>query len=233
VRRLSVLFLFSLLAYPQSIPVLSQSQIQQLEITVAQNPASQSQALLGQNYALVILGITALGQYNVVTNVDPGLAQSTFAQHARYALQTSISPGVPGEGGEALWNLSFQLQGYLAQHPTAGMTYLDARELGVQVLDIAVTLEPANPTWRYYRIPILDNRSNFNSLPLTAGDAFMQAKEDISYLTGAIRNALLPTLAKLAVRAAARRCREVCSGNTPAPPNSTLSGRIWRWPKTS
>jgi hypothetical protein len=63
VRGLILLPLFVSSVCAQSIPVLSQSEIQQLETTVAQTPTDpQSQALLGQNYSFVILGITSLGQ---------------------------------------------------------------------------------------------------------------------------------------------------------------------------
>src|ERR1017187_7054744 len=112
-RVLILLSVFAGLVCAQSIPVLSQAQIQQLETTVAQNPADRpSQTLLGQNYAFVILGITALGQYNFVAGVNPAEAGGDFARHARDAMRSSTFGGVLGEGGEALWNFSFQVQGY-------------------------------------------------------------------------------------------------------------------------
>ncbi len=204
-RPLILLPLFAGFLCAQAIPVLSQAQIQQLEATVAQNPADRaSQTLLGQNYSFVILGITALGQYNTVTGVDPAKADGEFARHARDAMRNSAFAGVLGEGGHALWNFSFQVQGYEAQHPTeAQVAYLDARTLGVKALDHAIVLEPGNPTWRSYHIPILALRSNGDFLPLSAKDAFSQVKEDLSVLTGAMRYAVLATAAKLAVRGAA------------------------------
>jgi hypothetical protein len=202
-RILLLLFVSSVCA--QSIPVLSQSEIQQLETTVAQTPTDpQSQALLGQNYSFVILGITSLGQYNFVKGVDPAKARGEFAQHALDVMQNSASAGVLGEGGRALWNFSFQVQGYEIQHQSeAQVAYLDARALGAQALDRAIVLDPGTATWRSYRIPILVFRSNFDFLPLNAVDAYSQVKEDLSVLTGVTRNAVLPDAAKLAVRAAA------------------------------
>ena len=204
-RPLILLPLFAGSLCAQAIPVLSQAQIQQLETTVAQNPTDRgSQTLLGQNYSFVILGITALGQYNSVAGVDPAKARGEFAQHARDAMQNSVFAGVLGEGGQALWNFSFQVQGYEAQHPTeAQVAYLDARTLGVQALDRAIVLEPGAATWRSYRIPILTLRSNSDVLPLSAKDAFSQVKEDLAVLTGALRYAALAGAAKLAVRCAA------------------------------
>ena len=198
------LFVGSLCA--QAIPVLSQAQIQQLETTVAQNPADRpSQTLLGQNYSFVILGITALAQYNTVAGVDPAKARGEFAQHARDVMQTSSFAGVLGEGGQALWNFSFQVQGYEAQHPSeAPVAYLDAaRALGAQAVDRAIAIEPGTATWRSYRIPILALRSNSDSLPISAKDAYRQVKDDLSVLTGAMRYAVLATAAKLAVKGAA------------------------------
>jgi hypothetical protein len=202
VRHLILLPLFVGSVCAQSISVLSQTQIQQLETTVAQNPADRpSQTLLGQNYSFVILGITALGQYNTVAGVDPAEARGEFAQHARVVMRNSAFAGVLGEGGEALWNFSFQVQ---AQHqPEAQVAYLDARALGAQALDRAIAVEPGNATWRSYRIPILVLRANSDFLPLSAKDAYSQVKEDLSVLTGATRYALLAGAAKLAVKASA------------------------------
>jgi hypothetical protein len=189
----------------QSIPVLSQVQIQQLEATVAQNPADRpSQALLGQNYSLVILGITSLGQYNTVSSVDPAEARGEFAQHARNVMQNSAFAGVLGEGGEALWNLSFQVEGYEVQNPSeAHVAYFDARALGAQALDRAIVIEPVTAKWRSYRIPILVLRTNSNFLPLSAKDAYSQVKEDLWLLTGTTRYAVLADAAKLAVKGSA------------------------------
>ena len=189
----------------QAIPVLSEAQIQQLETTVAHNPADrQSQTLLGQNYSFVILGITALGQYNTVAGVDPAKAEGEFAQHARDVMRNSAFAGVLGEGGEALWNFSFQLQGYEAQHQSeAQVPYLDARALGAQALDRAIAVEPATDTWRYYRIPILVLRSNSDFLPIGARDAYSKVKEDLSVLTGTMRYAVISSAARLAVKASA------------------------------
>jgi hypothetical protein len=119
-------------------------------------------------------------------------------------MQNSALPGVLGEGGHALWNFSFQVQGYEAQHPAdAQVAYQDARALGVQALDHAVALEPGAAAWRSYRIPILALRSNSDVLPIGVKDAYSQVKEDLSVLTGTMRYALLASAAKLAVKAAA------------------------------
>ena len=204
-RQLALLPLFAGILCAQSIiPVLSETQIQQLETTVAQNPADRaSQTLLGQNYSFVILGISALGQYNTVAGVDPAKASGAFAQHARDVMQNSAVAGILGEGGEALWNFSFQLEGYEAQHPEAKVAYLEARTLGVHTLDRAIAFDPGTAAWRSYRIPILVLRANFDFLPLSAKDAYSQVKEDLRVLTGDTRNAQLAAAAKLAVKASA------------------------------
>ena len=147
-RTLILLPLFVGSVCAQSIQVLGQAQIQQLEATVAQKPGDrQSQALLGQNYSFVILGITALGQYNTVASVDPGEARGEFAQHAHDVMQNSPFAGVLGEGGEALWNFSFQVEGYEAQRQSeVQVAYLDARALGAQALDRAIVIEPGTAT---------------------------------------------------------------------------------------
>jgi hypothetical protein len=133
--------------------------------------------------------------------VDPAEARGEFAQHARDVMRNSAFAGVLGEGGEALWNFSFQVQ---AQHqPEAQVAYLDARALGAQALDRAIAVEPGNAAWRSYRIPILVLRANSDFLPFSAKDAYSQVKEDLSVLTGATRYALLAGAAKLAVKASA------------------------------
>ncbi len=189
----------------QSISVLSQSQIQDLETTAARNPADlASQTLLGENYSFVILGITALGQNNTVAGLDPAKARSEFAQHARDVMQNSLSAGILGEGGEALWNFSFQVQGYEGRHQLgAQVDYLDARALGARALDQAIAIEPGNGTWRSYRIPILVLRSDSDFLPLSATDAYRLVKEDLSVLTGTARYLMLAYAGKLAVNASA------------------------------
>ena len=71
---------FAAYGQPQSIAVLSQDQVQQLEGTVARNPGDlASQALLGKNYAFFILGITSLGKFDRVATIDPGKAAGSFA----------------------------------------------------------------------------------------------------------------------------------------------------------
>jgi hypothetical protein len=66
----------------------------------------QFQKLLSQSYALFILGVTMLGDHDMVTGVDAVQARSDFAQHARDAINTSSLATVVGEGGQALWNFA-------------------------------------------------------------------------------------------------------------------------------
>ncbi len=205
-RPLAVAALFAASLWAQSTAVLSQSEIQQLETRVASNPTDlQSQALLGKSYALFILGVTSLGQYDSVTGVDAARATGDFAAHARDVVQTSTLSTVLGEAAEALWNFSFQVQSYLVlQAPSQHIDYLGARALGPPALDRAIGIDPANPTWRYYRIPVTVLRSNFaDFMPLTAADAYSLVKEDLAVLTGSLRYAVLAYGAKLAVNASA------------------------------
>lgn len=62
--------------------VLSQDQVEQLELTIARNPGDLAlEGLLGRNYAFFILGITSLKEYDLVATIDPGKAAGNFAQH--------------------------------------------------------------------------------------------------------------------------------------------------------
>jgi len=198
---LGALLTFS--ASGQSIQVLSQAQVQQLETQVAQNPTDlEAQKLLGENYALFILGIASLNKYDSVTSVDPAKATGDFAQHARERMQNSTSPAVLGEGGQALWNLSFQVQGFVGiSRSPAQIPYRDARALAIAAVDRAIALDPGNQTWRSYRIPILDLRTKSSFMPLTTASAYAQAKGDLSVLTATRRYDALSAVAKLAVRA--------------------------------
>jgi hypothetical protein len=204
-RPLAVVPLFAASLWAQSTPILTQPEIQELETKVASSPTDlPSQALLGKSYALFILGVTSLGQYDTVTGVDPNRATSDFAAHARDVIQTSTLPTVLGEGAEALWNFSFQVQGLAVRAPSLHLDYLGARALGPPALDRAIGIDPANPTWRYYRIPITVLRSNYlDFMPLTAADAYSLVKEDLAVLTGSLRYAVLAYGAKLAVNASA------------------------------
>jgi len=189
-------------AQPQHTAVLNQQQIQQLE--VALNPGDvASLTLLGKNYAIFILGITSLGDFDRVAAIDPGKAADSFTSHARDELARSPFARVVAEGGQALWQYSTEVEVYQTLHSSS--TKIDttaAKTLGVQSLDHAISMDPNNETWRTYRIPILIFRSNFaNFMPLTASGAYSQVKQDMSVLTGLNRNSMLPNAAKLAVKA--------------------------------
>ena len=206
-RSLLVFAAFALGASAQpATRVLSQDEIQQLEATVAKNPGDRpSQVLLGKNYAFVILGIASLSQYDRVAGVDPAKARGPFAQHARDELGKSPLAGVVGEGGETLWVDSTFVQSYLYTHRLGDQIPLqEARTLGAQALDRAVALEPENPTWRRYRIPVLVFRSDFKEImPLSAADAYAVVKQDMALLKGMDRAAMLQQAAKLSIKAEA------------------------------
>ena len=195
---------FAAYAQPQSIAVLSQDQVQQLEGSVARNPSDfASQALLGKNYAFFILGITSLGEFDRVATIDPGKAAGSFAEHARGELLKSFISGIVAEGGQALWRFSTDVQAYQTLHPSLGTVDITgAKTLGVQSLERAVSMDPNNATWWTYRIPILIYRSNSsNFMPLTSTEAYNQVKQDMSVLTGSSRYVMLTDAAKLAVKA--------------------------------
>jgi hypothetical protein len=185
--------------------VLSESRVQQLEAQVSNAPTdAASQALLGKNYAYFILGVTALGDYDRVIGVDPAKAASKFASHARQQLTNMNSAGVCGEGGFALWNTSFRVEGSLTARPPETATLVSARALAAQAVDRAITLEPAAGIWRNYRVSILIHRANFGGdLHLSATEAFRQVKQDMAVLKGITRDAQLPGAARLAVNAQA------------------------------
>ena len=183
--------------------VLSQDQVQQLELTIARNSGDLAlEALLGRNYAFFILGITSLKDYDFLATIDPGKAAGSFAQHARDELGTSRFAGVVAEGGQALWRFSTEVE--VHQRLRASQPKIDtkaAKTLGVQSLDRAISMDPSNATWRTYRIPILISRSNFNIvMPLTTTEAYVQVREDMSVLTGSTRYYMLAYAAKLAVK---------------------------------
>ena len=183
-------------------PVLSQADVEQLELTVQQTPTDlKSQTLLGKNYAYFVLGVTALGKYGDPTAVDVAKSGSDFAQHAVAQLGTDSTPAtVLAEGGRELWNDSFSVQSY----GVAIADSLAAESLAVKAIDLAIQAQPDNSTWRYYRIPILVFRSNFaNILPLSVQDAYAQVKLDFALLADLDHRFLISTIAKLAVRAGA------------------------------
>jgi hypothetical protein len=208
-------------------PVLNQEQVQLLEAKVAQDPADlASQAILGRNYAFFILGVTAVDQYGDARGFDPAKARGAFARHARNELMNTRFAGVCGEAGQALWHSSFEAERYQSLHQTGERGRVkEARSFGVQVLDRAIALEPGTPLWRSYRIPILHFRATSLSyrvpiayygvpilhyrttfsgvMPLTRAEAYRQIKEDMTLLTGALREEHLATAAKAALNASA------------------------------
>ena len=190
-------------AQPSATTVLTQDQVQQLEVKVTRGPGdTASQALLGRNYAFFILGITSLGEFDRVAALDPGKAAGEFARHARDELGKSLVPAVVAEGGQALWRYGNDVDSYQVLHsPLTKIDTTSAKTLGVQSLDRAISMDPKNATWRTYRIPILMLRSNFGDfMPLTATGAYRQIQQDLSVLTGSNRYNMLADAAKLAVR---------------------------------
>ncbi|MGJ5818605.1 hypothetical protein [Paludibaculum fermentans] len=186
-------------------PVLSEEQVIQLEAQVAANPSDvASRTLLGKNYAYSVLGVTELGEWDRVTGIDPAKAASTFAAHARQQLAESGLAGVCGEGGYALWNASFEVEGSLVAGPRALSSIHADRTLAVRAVDRAITLEPAAGRWHEYRARTLVVRTRFNVGPLlSAVEAFHLIGQDMAALNGVVRDALLPTAARLALDAQA------------------------------
>ena len=190
-------------AQPQPTEVLSQNQVQQLELTVERNPGDRASAtLLGKNYAFFILGIASLGRFDRVGTLDPEKAAGNFAQHVRNEIGKSVSAGVLAESGQALWRYATEVKVYQTLHPTPAKIDTTAAEtLGIQSIDRAISLEPDEGTWRTYRIPILIQRSSFSRIkPLSATEAYRDVKEDMSVLTGTNRYNMLSHAAKLAVK---------------------------------
>ena len=191
-----LLALLPVLAAAQSSGVLSPEEIQQLELKLAQNPGDRAaQTALGRNYAFAILGITALGQFDRVTGMDPA---RPHGPHARAVLQSTANAGLLAESGKALWSFVTFAQA----RSRAQLT--EERTLASTMLDRAIALDPDTPAWRSYRVPITVLRSNFGQiLPLSAADAYVVVKDDVGRLTGFLRIYSLADAAKLAVRAAA------------------------------
>jgi hypothetical protein len=206
-KRLFLLIAIATAAFGQSTAVLSQAEIEALEARVATNPKDRpSQKLLGKNYAYYIMGVTALGKYDLVDAVNPVKADSAFATHARAKLASSNDAGLVAEGGNALWGLSFQLLSYYALHhtPEGASSVTEARTVGAQAIDRAITLDPTEPTWRSYRIPVLMLRTSLtDNLKLSVPDAYVTVQQDLAVMKGDGRNAMLASGAKLAVQAGA------------------------------
>jgi hypothetical protein len=207
VKRLFLLIVIAAAAFGQSTAVLSQAEIEALEAKVAANPTDRpSQKRLGKNYAYYIMGVAALGKYDMVDAVDPAKAASVFATHARLELATSNNAVVVAEGGHALWSLSFQLLSYYVLHhtPESASSVTQARTLGAQTIDRAVTLDPTEATWRSYRIPVLMQRTTLtDNLKLSVPDAYFTVRQDLAVIKGDSRDAMLASGAKLAVQAGA------------------------------
>lgn len=205
-HRLILAAAMTVVASAQIAPVaiLTEAEVQQLELKVAQNPADRaSQKLLGQNYAMFVLGITELGQYDRVTAVDAAKANSAFAKHAREQLGSTLLATVAGEGGRTLWSESTQVESFrIVHHVQEPLPIAEARALAIASIDRAVSLEPATAKWRTYRIPILIFRSDFPKVqPLTPAEAYAQVKQDVAALKGQDRVYMLGPAAKLAFKA--------------------------------
>jgi hypothetical protein len=130
-------------AQPQPTAVLTQEQIQQLEVAIVRNPGdAPSQALLGKNYVFFILGITFLGEFDKVTTIDPGKAGGSFAQHARDELGKSLFAGAVAEGGQAFWWYSTEVEVYQTLHSSPSkIDTTAAKTLAVQSLDRAISMD--------------------------------------------------------------------------------------------
>ena len=171
-------------AQPQPTAVLSQDQIQQLELTIARNPGVlASEALLGKNYAFFILGIKSLGQFDKVESIDLEKATGDFAQHARGEFGKSLFAGVVAEAGQALWRFSTEVE-VSSKHCGVHRRKSTLRRPRPSAFRVSNELLPWTRQivlWRKYRIPIVIHRSNFrNFLPLATTEAYDQVKQDIS-----------------------------------------------------
>ena len=82
------------IAQPDRITaVLSQPEIESLERKVAEGDTPTSQALLGKNYALTILGVTALSKFGLVAGYDPAKAAGEFSSRAKAQLLATRTGG--------------------------------------------------------------------------------------------------------------------------------------------
>ena len=176
--------------------VLSQAEVEQLEITVQQVPYNTSaQTLLGKNYAYFILGVTGYDSYGLASVVDKAKSQGEFAKHAAAVMaDPNTLPGILAEGGKELWNDSFATLGSVDQQAPAA--------LAIKALDLAILSDPDNTKWRSYRIPIVVFRSNFSKImPLSYQEAYRWVTADFAVLGDLDHRFQLTTVAKLAVRA--------------------------------
>ena len=195
------------IAQPGKItPVLSQSEIEALEKKLAGSPGKETlpdQALLGKNYALYILGVTALKTYDMVDGYDAAKAVGEFANHAKAALLVTNLAAVAAEGGGGLWKWTAQVSGYRTLHgePKAAMPILGSpsMRLSEAALDRAIELEPSNQKWRMDRSYILKLRADEPGADQRA--LFQKIKVDLSAVTNASRSYFLTTAGMMAVRA--------------------------------
>jgi hypothetical protein len=176
--------------------ILSVEQIRDLETRVAQVPDNAAAVkLLAGNYALVILGVTALGSNGIVEMRDPALAASEFASHAREALRQSQLPGLLGEAANSLGR--YRMGGARAMMPPDLRN--EAGQLQGQLLDRAISLDPKNAEWRRQRIELTILNANFSGVSVE--DSWSRVKEDLAAMSGNDRMNSLPRVAMLAERA--------------------------------
>ena len=191
------------IAQPDRITaVLSQPEIESLERKVAEGDSPAAQALLGKNYALTILGVTALEKFDRVAGYDPAKAAGEFSSRAKAQLLATRSAAVAAEGGQWLSNWSTGLFSYriLSLHQTTLLgTYEAERKLGALAIEHAIELDPTNEQWRMYHGYLLNFQSNQKGADLKT--IFQAMKTDLAVVNGFSRSWFLPHAAKLAVRA--------------------------------
>lgn len=147
-----------------------------------------SAALLGQNYAIEILGITELSKYGSVAKSGP---PSDMAAYSRSALAQTRGGALLGPAGVALWNYGVTLR-----------NISDSRDLAEGCIERAIGMEPNEPRWRGQHIQMTLMREKFSRWRhIDSAEAFRLIQEDLSALKSSDRTQVLGDIGLLAVRA--------------------------------
>lgn len=176
-------------ALPLVPKILTLAELKLLEAKVAAHPDDrESAALLGQNYAIAIVGVTELGPYNTATKFAP---PGDSAAYSRNALAQTHSGAILGPAGMAL-----------SMYSTGRMEKGDARDLALGCIEHAIEMEPAEPRWREQHIALTISREQFPIWRhLESPAALVLVEEDLAAMRGPSRAAVLDGVALLSYRA--------------------------------
>jgi hypothetical protein len=191
-RVAGMFFAVTAMAAPNLAPaILTFPELKALEVKVAAHPEDrESAALLGQNYAVAITGVTELSPYNTPTKFG---ALGEAAAYSRTAVAQSHSGAVLGPTGRALVIYTRRLP---------GLDSNEAQDLALSCIERAIEIEPAKPSWRQQHIALIIMREQFPRWrPLDSAAALALVEPDLAEMKGNYRSAVLGGIALQAYRA--------------------------------